>query len=98
MEAVNCFRVANRTFELGMKPREFTVYCCLLRHADKDNRCFPSRRCISRESNISIKTVDSALNNLINMGLIEKISRKRADGSKSSNVYYIANLLEQRKN
>ena len=45
MKHKNFFIVPNQIFELGLKPKEFVVYCCLLRHSDKNtDNCFPSRR------------------------------------------------------
>ncbi len=89
------FMVANSIFEWKLKPRDFTVYCCLLRHADIENRiCFPSRRTISKECQIDKKTVDVALNSLINAGLVRKITRKRFDGSKTSNLYKMVDLTK----
>lgn len=32
----NFFMVANRIFDFKLKPRDFIVYCCLLRHSDKN--------------------------------------------------------------
>ena len=89
------FIVANRIFEFQLKPRDFAVYCCLLRHADNKNlTCFPSRRTISKECQIDKKTVDVALNNLIDIGLIKKVTRTRFDGSKTSNLYYVVDLTK----
>ena len=89
------FIVANRIFELQLKPRDFAVYCCLLRHADIANHtCFPSRRTISKECRIDKKTVDVALNRLIDVGLIRKITRTRFDGSKTSNLYHVEDLTK----
>ena len=89
------FIVANSIFELQLKPRDFTVYCCLLRHADIANHtCFPSRRLISEECQIDKKTVDVALNSLIDIGLIRKITRTRFDGSKTSNLYHVVDLTK----
>jgi len=89
------FIVANSIFEWKLKPRDFVVYCCLLRHADISNHtCFPSRRLISEECQIDKKTVDVALNSLINVGLIQKITRTRFDGSKTSNLYHVVDLTK----
>ena len=89
------FIVANSIFELKLKPRDFTVYCCLLRHADIANHtCFPSRRTISKECQIDKKTVDVALNSLSDIGLIRKITRTRFDGSKTSNLYHVVDLTK----
>ena len=89
------FIVSNMIFEFKLKPRDFAVYCCLLRHADIANHtCFPSRRTISKECQIDKKTVDVALNNLIDIGLIKKITRTRFDGSKTSNLYHVVDLTK----
>ena len=89
------FMVANKIFDFKLKPRDFIVFCCLLRHSDVEKHsCFPSRKLIADECQIDKKTVDAALNNLIHLGLINKVHRKRHDGSKSSNLYYVADLIE----
>lgn len=95
MSHKNFFMVSNRIFELKLKPRDFTVYCCLLRHSNsKDGSCFPSRRMIAKECSIDRKTVDSAIQNLSDIGLIKKVYRHRENGTKTSNLYYVANLFE----
>lgn len=95
MQHKNFFMVPNRIFDLELKPRDFTVYCCLLRHSDsKDGSCFPSRRVIAKECGMDRKTVDSAIENLSFLGLVKKIQRHREDGTRTSNLYYVANLLE----
>ena len=95
MQHKNFFMVPNRIFDLELKPRDFTVYCCLLRHCDsKDGSCFPSRRVVAKECGMDRKTVDSAIENLSSLGLVKKIQRHREDGTRTSNLYYVANLLE----
>lgn len=91
----NFFMVSNRIFELGLKPRDFIVYCCLLWHSDNNTHtCFPSRRLIAKECCMDRKTVDSAIEDLSALGLVKKICRHRKDGRRTSNLYYVANLLE----
>ena len=98
MQHKNFFMVPNRIFDLELKPRDFTVYCCLLRHSDSnDGSCFPSRRVIAKECGMDRKTVDSAIENLSSLGLVKKIQRHREDGTRTSNLYYVASLLEQSK-
>ena len=98
MKHKNFFIVPNQIFELGLKPKEFAVYCCLLRHSDKNTEnCFPSRRLIADECSMDKKTVDSALKELEARGLIKKVCRYRENGSRTSNMYYLASLLEQRR-
>ena len=98
MKHKNFFIVPNQIFELALKPKEFLVYCCLLRHSDKNtDNCFPSRRLIANECSMDKKTVDSALKELEVRGLIKKVCRYRENGSRTSNMYYLASLLEQRR-
>ena len=89
----NFFMVPNRIFDLGLKPRDLIVYCCLLRRSDNNTRaCFPSRRLIAKECRIDRKTVDSAIENLSALGLVKKIQRYRENGTRTSNLYYVADL------
>ena len=93
LEKGNFLMVPNRIFDLGLKPRDFIVYCCLLRHRDNNTRtCFPSRRLIAKECRIDRKTVDSAIENLSALGLVKKIQRYRENGTRTSNLYYVADL------
>lgn len=95
MSHKNFFMVSNRIFELRLKPRDFTVYCCLLRHSDsRDGSCFPSRRIIAAECCMDKKTVDSAIESLSQLGLVKKVCRHRENGTRTSNLYYVASLLE----
>ena len=73
MKYTNFFMISNQIFDLGLKPKEFIVYCCLVRHSDpKDGKCFPSRRLIAKECSMDKKTVDSALQGLVEHRLIKK--------------------------
>ncbi len=94
MQHKNFFMVANRIFELELKPRDFTVYCCLLCHSSTDNSCFPSRRLLSKECSMDKKTVDTALENLSTLGLVKIVHRYRENGRRTSNLYYVVNLLD----
>lgn len=85
----NFFMVANEVFVFKLKPREFIVYCCLLRHSDKNGICFPSRRLIAEECCIDKKTVDAAIISLEKAGLVKKKKRRRQDGSNTSNAYTV---------
>ena len=85
----NFFMVPNEIFKYKLKPRDFTVLACLVKHSNSDYTCFPSYRTIAKECSISQKTVGQALKVLSNKRLIEISNRKRDDGSKSSNLYHI---------
>ena len=84
----NFFIVPNSIFQKKLKPRDFAVYCCLTMHSDKNGYCYPSRRLIAEECSIDRKTVDTAIGNLLELGLIEKANRS-IEGKKTSNRYRV---------
>ena len=85
----NFFMLSNSIFKQGLKPREFIVYCCLVKHSDKNGVCFPSRRLIAEECCIDKKTVDAAIISLEKAGLVKKKKRRRQDGSNTSNAFTV---------
>ena len=85
----NFFMLSNSIFKQGLKPREFIVYCCLVKHSDKNGVCFPSRRLIAKECCIDKKTVDAAIISLEKAGLVKKKKRRRQDGSNTSNAFTV---------
>lgn len=85
----NFFMLSNSIFKQGLKPREFIVYCCFVKHSDKNGVCFPSRRLIAEECCIDKKTVDAAIISLEKAGLVTKQKRKRQDGSNTSSLYKV---------
>lgn len=91
----NYFTLPNQIFDEGLTASEFVVYSYLVRCSDKCHRCFPSRRTIVKQCNISVSTVDKALNGLIDKGLIDKTSR--FDFSKEqqqlSSIYTLNKIL-----
>ena len=92
----NFFMLPNGIFKFKLKPRDFTVLACLVKHSNSDYTCFPSYRTIAKECSISQKTVGQALKTLSTKRLIKILNRRREDGSKSSNLYRI-NLLNVKK-
>ena len=66
------FMLPNKIFDLELKPRDFIVYSCLVRHKDNETHtCFPSRKLIAKECCITLRTVDKALASLQNLALID---------------------------
>jgi hypothetical protein len=43
VKAKKFFMVSDHIFSLGLKPRAFVVYCCLLKHSDRKARRFLSK-------------------------------------------------------
>ena len=94
-KAKNFFMVSNSIFSFELKPRDFIVYCCLLKHSEnKEKSCFPSRKTIAKECCIDKKTVDSAVKSLADKELVKKVCRHRVDGTMTSNLYYLSDLLD----
>ena len=81
--------IPNRICDYRLKPRDYAVYCCLVKHSDKNGICFPSRRLIAEECCINKKTVDAAIISLEKTGLVKKEKRRRQDGSNTSNAYTV---------
>lgn len=89
------FMLPNKIFDLELKPRDFIVYSCLVRHKDNETHtCFPSRKLIAKECCVSPRTVDKALASLQTLGLIYLQNRKRMNGSNTTNLYKVTVLLE----
>ena len=81
--------ISNRISDYRLKPRDYAVYCCLVKHSDKNGVCFLSRRLIAEECCIDKKTVDAAIRSLEKAGLVKKKKRRRQDGSNTSNAYTV---------
>lgn len=63
------------------------MYLC--DRADKEAKCFLSIRTIAKDLSIGTSTVKRALNDLEKLGHIARVNRKRTNGGKSSNMYYL---------
>ncbi|MFQ9278835.1 MAG: helix-turn-helix domain-containing protein [Ruminococcus sp.] len=48
-EGIKFSIISNRISDYRLKPRDYAVYCCLVKHSDKNGVCFPSRRLIAEE-------------------------------------------------
>ena len=85
----NFFKIPNHLFEHGLSCKAIVVYCALMRHSGTKLMCYPARKTIAAECNISASTVDRALAELASTGLIKKVNRKNVIGGKTSNMYYL---------
>ncbi|MFI3228328.1 MAG: helix-turn-helix domain-containing protein [Clostridia bacterium] len=66
------------------------VYINLKDRADKEGKCFPSLARISKDTSLSKRTVQRAIDDLIFYGYIKKEARCREyDKGDTSNFYYI---------
>ena len=73
----------------NMTSNALIVYIYLCRCSDKNNQCFPSYRDIAEKCFMGERTVERAIKQLINNGLIIKENRKTKRGGKSSNLYTV---------
>ena len=63
------------------------MYLC--DRSNKDGKCWPGIKTIARELNLSRSTVKRALDDLYQAELITKETRRRENGSLTSNLYSI---------
>ena len=82
----------NMIFELPINANAGYVYLYLCRCSNKFGTSFPSHKTIGRACKIKSRTtVISAINELIDIGLVEKAHRYREDGKQTSNLYTVYN-------
>ena len=70
-----------------MPHRAKAVYMYLQDRSDKKGQCYPAIGTIARELNLSRRTVERAINDLLRAELIEKEQRWRENGGRSSLLY-----------
>ena len=69
--------------------RAKAVYIYLKDHTNKEGTCWPGIKTIAAGVSLSRSTVKRALDDLMKVGLVEKSSRWRENGSLTSNLYRI---------
>lgn len=66
------------------------LYCVLLKHCGKDNRCFPGQKLLASTVGVSDRQIRRYLSELINEGLITK----RRRGWNRTNTYMLSKDLD----
>jgi len=70
------------------------VYIALKKYINKDtNSCFVSKKRLISECGISMSTLNKALNNLVESGVLKKEYRYRQNNSQTSNFYTLTPFL-----
>ena len=69
--------------------RAITVYMYLKERADRNSQCFPAMSTIAEELNLSKRTVQRAVADLIEAGYLITEQRWRQKGGRSSLLYTI---------
>ena len=77
----------NRLYQVKVSIRATLVLNYLINRANVELTCFPAIKTIAKDCNMSARTVQRALNDLLEAGLIEKNSRFRDNGGQSSNLF-----------
>jgi predicted transcriptional regulator len=70
------------------------VYLSLCRHADKEQKCFPSQKLIAEELGINERTVMDKIANLIDWNIIRKNKIRSKKGKWAYNVYLLLDKSE----
>ena len=72
-----------------LPPRAKALYMYLKDRANKDGQCWPSLKTIAKDTSMSKRTVQRAIDDLVKYGVLEKECRTRENGGSSSNNYRI---------
>ena len=69
--------------------REISVYGALALHADENGQCWPSAGRLAELVGVSVPTVHKALDRLVELGAVTRVTRRRPDGGQTSNLYVL---------
>ena len=76
-------------YHSDLSHRARAVYMYLKDHADSEGRCWPGIRTIAAELGFSRSTVKRALDELCGAGLLTREPRRRDNGGRTSNLYWL---------
>lgn len=72
--------------------RAKSVYMYLKDRCNQSSQCYPSIGTIAKELHLSRRTVERAVSDLVQAGLLTKEQRWRENGGKSSLLYTLKNI------
>lgn len=81
-------------YEKDLPSRAILVYQYLFLRADREGQCWPAVPRIAADVKLSERTVQRAIADLCDAGLIETEQRYRKNGAKSSNLFHIKKKQE----
>lgn len=79
--------IINQIYSANLTKRATLVVFYLVNRANKEFTCFPAVKTIAKDCNMSMRTVQRAINDLIDAGYVKKDYRFRDNGGQSSNLY-----------
>ena len=88
-------RRLNFLYCMDLPHRAKLVYLYLYDRKNKDNVTWPGINTIARDLSLSRTTVKRAIQDLETAGLVRKEARYRANGSATSNRYYLIAQRDQ---
>ena len=97
IEAGNYFIVPNDVMDWDLSPAAFMVFFYLCKCSDEFGCSFPSRKTIGKNcGHISVVTVDKALKELEEWGLVRKRHQFNDDHKQLSNEYVVTDLIHRK--
>lgn len=81
--------VPNKNIVLKLRGAALNVYLAVVDHADDNGRCFPSYNRIADVTGYNKRQCIRAINELEEMGLLEKTTRKLPVRGNTSNIYQL---------
>lgn len=73
---------------------EKAILLALANYAGGDGRCYPGQESIARKAACSERTVRSVLKSLEDRGVIARESRRRKDGSRTSDIIVLCSIIQ----
>lgn len=86
---MNKGEIINLVYKSDLSKRAMLVILYLINRADYNMTCFPSVKRIAQDCSISPRTVQRALNDIIDAGFLKRESRFHEKGGQRSNYYTI---------
>ncbi len=74
-------------YAMELPHRAKAVYMYLKDRSNKEGQCYPSIRTIAKELQLSRRTVERAVDDLVRAGLVTKEQRWRENGGRSSLLF-----------
>lgn len=98
IKAGHFFLVPDDILDYDLSPSAFMVFFYLCHCSDAVGSSFPSRKTIGKNcGDISVVTVDKAIKELLECGLLEKYHRFDNEHMQTSNMYIVADLKKRKK-
>jgi hypothetical protein len=78
----------------GLSSSEKLVLLALSNFANEQMQCWPSQERLALDTELSARTVWAALKSLEDKGLVSRVTRKRADGTRTTDVFTLHFALQ----